>query len=394
MKILMIAPEPCFEPRGTPFSVFHRCTALGKLGHTVDLVTYHLGEEKNILNVNIHRIPKVPFINHIKIGPSFTKIPLDFFVFFKTLILAMKNNYDCVHAHEEAALMGCFIKILFKIPFVYDMHSSIPQQLSNFNFTHNKYLIGIAQYFENFIIQHSDAVIVICPHLEQTIHSIDEQKYIQLIENTPLSDSYCVVSQDAVKLLRCQLHLENVSVILYTGTLESYQGIDLLLSCIPLVLEKYPSTKFVLIGGEHLQINSFKNLAKSIHIENHVLFIGQRPSDEMPLYMEMADVLVSPRNTGTNTPLKIYSYMKSGKPIVATNLLTHTQVLDNQVAVLADPESQSFADGIIQVLSNRQFAETLGRNARNLADSKYSYDAFLAKTEKIYNYLSSLRRTC
>ncbi len=43
MHILMIAPEPFFEPRGTPFSEFHRIKALIALGHTVDLVTYPFG---------------------------------------------------------------------------------------------------------------------------------------------------------------------------------------------------------------------------------------------------------------------------------------------------------------------------------------------------------------
>jgi len=389
----MISPEPCFEPRGTPFSVFHRCTALGKMGHTIDLVTYHLGEEKEIINVTNHRIPKIPFVNHIKIGPSFTKIPLDILVFFKALALLTKNSYDCVHTHEEAALMGCVIKKIFKIPCIYDMHSSIPQQLSNFNFTHNSYLIGIAHNLEDWIVRQSDAVIVICPHLEEIVHAIDGKKYVQLIENTPLSDSISKVSPEAVKSLQQQLHLENGRIILYTGTMESYQGIDLLVECIPQVIEKDPTVKFVLVGGEAAQIHTFKDIARSLKIDEYVIFVGKRPPEEMPVFMEMADVLVSPRNTGTNTPLKLYSYLKSGRPIVATNLLTHTQVLNDQVAVLTDPDPQSFAEGIIRVLSNQPLAATIGENAQNLAATKFSYEAFLEKTEKIYDYISSVRRT-
>jgi hypothetical protein len=45
MHILMIAPEPFFEPRGTPFSEFHRIRALTSLGHTIDLVTYPFGRD-------------------------------------------------------------------------------------------------------------------------------------------------------------------------------------------------------------------------------------------------------------------------------------------------------------------------------------------------------------
>ena len=58
-----------------------------------------------------------------------------------------------------------------------------------------------------------------------------------------------------------------------------------------------------------------------------MIFTGQQPAREIPAFVEACDILVSPRIRGTNTPLKIYSYLRSGRPIVATNLLTHTQVL-------------------------------------------------------------------
>ena len=69
------------------------------------------------------------------------------------------------------------------------------------------------------------------------------------------------------------------------------------------------------------------------------MFAGQRPAEEIPLFLDAADVLVSPRSSGTNTPLKIYQYLRSGRPIVATRLLTHTQVLDDEVAILTDGDA-------------------------------------------------------
>jgi hypothetical protein len=70
MKILMIAPQPFFQPRGTPISVLHRLNTLSKLGHKIDLVTYHLGQNIPFENVNYHRIPNIPFIKKINVGPS------------------------------------------------------------------------------------------------------------------------------------------------------------------------------------------------------------------------------------------------------------------------------------------------------------------------------------
>ena len=82
MKILMIAPEPFFEPRGTPFSEYFRIKALCHMGHTIDLVTYPLGQDKPIKGLRIFRSLKPPFVKSVKTGPSISKIFLDFFLFF------------------------------------------------------------------------------------------------------------------------------------------------------------------------------------------------------------------------------------------------------------------------------------------------------------------------
>ncbi|MCK4732866.1 MAG: glycosyltransferase family 4 protein [Methanophagales archaeon] len=389
MKILMIAPEPFFEPRGTPFSVFHRSKALGKLGHKIDLVTYHLGENVAIRNVEIHRIPNVPFIKHVAIGPSFTKIPLDIVLFFKSRYMLSKNKYNCIHVHEEAAFIGCIFKIIFGTLLIYDMHSSIPQQLINFNFTKNRFLIKIAVIAEKWIIKNSDVIIAICPHLGETVHDIDKNKKVVIIENTPLTDQHKTAIKEDVEKLKKELDIGDNKVILYTGTFEYYQGIDLLLKGIPQVITKINDVRYVLVGGEPEQINEAKDLANSLNINNYVLFTGKRPVTEMPAFMAIADVLVSPRTIGTNTPLKIYSYLKSGKPIVATNLLTHTQVLDETVSILTAPDPDAFAEGIVRLLTDDELRKKMGQKGMELANTKYTYDAFMRKTEQVYKYVET-----
>src|SRR5258705_4764895 len=77
MHILMIAPEPFFEPRGTPFSEYHRIRALLDLGHTVDLVTYPFGKDVELAGLRIFRAARPPFVTRVKIGPSAAKLALD-----------------------------------------------------------------------------------------------------------------------------------------------------------------------------------------------------------------------------------------------------------------------------------------------------------------------------
>jgi glycosyltransferase involved in cell wall biosynthesis len=98
--------------------------------------------------------------------------------------------------------------------------------------------------------------------------------------------------------------------------------------------------------------------------------------------LKAADVLVSPRSRGTNTPLKIYQYLRSGTPIVATRLLTHTQVLSDDTAVLTGASPEEFAAGILTVFEQPARSSEIGRNARHLAETKYSYEAYLERTRR------------
>ena len=96
---------------------------------------------------------------------------------------------------------------------------------------------------------------------------------------------------------------------------------------------------------------------------------------------------MSPRSTGTNTPLKIYQYLRSGRPIVATRLLTHTQVLADDIAILTEPTAAAFAEGILSALSDPVRAREIGERAKRVAESKYSYEAYLAHTRRACGFL-------
>src|SRR6185295_12906356 len=122
--------------------------------------------------------------------------------------------------------------------------------------------------------------------------------------------------------------------------------------------------------------------ARAAGIGAVTLFAGERPAAEIPAYLLAADVLVSPRSRGTNTPLKIYQYLRSGKPTVATRLLTHTQVLSDETAILTEATPQAFAEGILDALTDHVRASAVGRRARELAETKYSYEAYLERTRQ------------
>jgi glycosyltransferase involved in cell wall biosynthesis len=174
----------------------------------------------------------------------------------------------------------------------------------------------------------------------------------------------------------------NTPVVLYTGTFEAYQGLDLLFSAMASVRAARPDARLVLAGGKPDQVQRAKAEARAAGIEDVTIFAGERPAADIPAYLLASNVLVSPRSRGTNTPLKIYQYLRAGKPIVATRLLTHTQVLSDETAILTGASPKEFATGMLQALADPAHAAELGRNAHTLAETKYSYDAYLERTRR------------
>src|SRR6266516_4022724 len=172
VRILMIAPEPFFEPRGTPFSQFHRVRALTALGHHVDLVTYPFGEDVAIAGLRVFRCLRPPFIRGVGVGPSLAKLPLDLMLTLTVARRALSARYDAVHSHEEGGLIGIWAAALLRVPHLYDMHSSLPQQLTNFAFSRSAVVRRVFVAIERLMIRRSRVVIAICPSLEDTVRVI------------------------------------------------------------------------------------------------------------------------------------------------------------------------------------------------------------------------------
>jgi glycosyltransferase involved in cell wall biosynthesis len=382
----MIAPEPFFKARGTPFSEYHRIRALADLGHTVDLVTYPFGEDRTLPGLRIFRCLRPPFIHDVGIGPSLAKIPLDIAIALTTIRRALTERYDAVHSHEEGGIIGVFVAAMLGVPHLYDMHSSLPQQLRNFEFTNSPLITRVFAWMERVVIRRSRVVIVICPQLEDTVRRIDDSVPTVLIENAPGAGDVRATGTSAALRSRLGIGVDT-PIVLYTGTFEPYQGLDLFFAAARLVAVERPDVRFVLAGGQPEQINTARAHADAQGLSQAVVFAGERPAEEIPQYLDAADVLVSPRSQGTNTPLKIYQYLRSGRPIIATRLLTHTQVLDDDVAFLTPPTPDGFARGILDAITDRATARDIAERARQLAETKYSYEAYLARTRQACTFL-------
>ncbi|MBE0411088.1 MAG: glycosyltransferase family 4 protein [Anaerolineales bacterium] len=383
MKILMIAPQPFFEPRGTPISVYQRLQALSVLGYQVDLVTYPLGIDVHIPGVKIHRSPSLPFIKSIKIGPSWIKLLLDVFLFFKAYHLLLVKRYEVIHTHEEAAFMALFLSKIFRTPHLYDMHSSLPKQLGNYNFGNNFPVVKIFEFLEKSVLRTSCVVLTIGEELDEHIRKNNGQINHIRIENR---STYGLFTPDESQIaqLRDKLGLEHKLPIVYTGSFERYQGLELLLRSAKEVVDKHPEAVFIFVGGNNGQVNRMKFDAIKLGLQDYCLFTGLVTLQESMAFLEVAEILVSPRTQGLSIPLKIYSYLASGKPIVATRVSAHTELLKDDLAVLVDSTPHSFAEGILKLIDDPELRLRTGQRAQQFAQDQFSQDEYLARLETAY----------
>ena len=330
----------------------------------------------------IHRARRPPGIEDVAIGPSIAKLALDVPLAVTAVRLARRRAFDLVHTHEEAAYIGAWIRKRFGIPHLYDVHSSLPQQLANFGRFDWAPVVSAFTRLERWALRNSDGAIAICPELHDHVRAVGFDGPLALIENTLDFDPPPDVEERA-RALRGRIAAADGAVVCYTGTLEPYQGLDLLIGAAPAVLARAADTRFVIVGGNADGIERLRRLASGAGaaVERAFVFVPAVPPEDVRLYHAMADVLVTCRARGTNTPLKVYQYLRAGKPIVATRIRSHTQVLDDDCAELVDPAPASLAEGLLRVILDAERARGLARRAGALAEARYGEATYVARLQ-------------
>lgn len=384
-KILLLSPQPFFQARGTPINVREMLYALSEDGHHVTLLCYPFGENINIKNVEIVRSYKPPFVHGVKIGPSLIKIYLDIFFAIKALILSVRKKYDIFHGIEEAGFIAGVLGLIFKKPFIIDVDSSMAHQLRESGFITSKTILWFFEKFESFFFNRATKVITVCEALTNEVKKLASNAKITQIEDFPLD--YGSTNLEEFNLRAKYNIAEAKKIILYAGNFEPYQGIDLLIDSYKIIHDcGHTNCILILIGGTDAHIAHYKDIAKKYGLIDNIIFAGHIESTLMGQIHNQADILASPRILGTNTPLKIYSYLQAGKTIVATDIYSHTQVLNNDCALLSSPDAESFSKILITALDekNKDFIYKISQNAKHLAETKFSRETFHKSLKTVY----------
>ena len=392
MRILVVAPQPFYQERGTPIATRLLLEALQAAGHSVDVLTYHVGNDPKLPGVRVFRAPAIPFISDVPIGFSVRKVLCDLALLWRLFTLTRRRRYDVLHAVEEAVFLSLLVRAFvgrrstlgtdkldrLGCRVVYDMDSSLPEQLVG-KYAALRFVDGVLRRLERLAIARSDLVLAVCNDLATRARGYATNTPIDVVEDVSLLGGGGKRAESE-NLRRGLLYGE--LLVLYVGNLEHYQGVDLMLEAIAKL--ESPPMKFVAVGGNHEAVVAYRRRVAELGLGGQVAFIGARPLAQLGPLLEQADVLVSPRLHGQNTPMKLYSYLAAGKAVLATRIRSHTQVLSDDNALLVEPTPAAVARGLDVLLRSPLLRERLALSARRLATTRYSLTQFRASLASAY----------
>lgn len=374
----MVAACPFPANRGTPSRILDMSRNLANLGHEVHVVTYHFGSGPDPSDIFVHRTPFLPY-RRLEPGPTLLKLTLlDPLLFFRLLRVVRKYDIDLIHAHHfEGALIAFAVRRLTGVPVIYDAHTTLDGELSYYKVP---FFRSIARFFDKRVPALADHVVAVSDTIAEFLRSINiSAEKIDIIPTGVTPEDFTGLSPEPI---RQRYRLGDRLLIMYTGTLAPFQGIEYLLAAMRGVAKKNDHVLLVLVGNTYLE--QYKAEAIRLELTDRVLFTGERPFSEIPSFLSAADICVIPRAECPGIPQKLTNYMAAGKAIVSFAGSAELLSDGEDGLVVANGDTTAMAEAILRLLDNADLRRKLGDQARASLLGRYDWPTLCRRLEPIY----------
>ena len=384
-RVLFIVSQPFLQWRGSPIRVNFDVMALSQLGYEVGLLTLPIGETPDLPpGVRLIRTPNLFRARNVPIGPSVLKALFDLVLFFHALALILRRKPAILHGVEDAGVVAVVLGRLTRRPAVFEKHSDPGSHARG---RMKNAVLKIYARAEAFALRRAAAIIGTGPGLAAQALAVAPGATVHSIPDIP-SSLRAADAREAARLRDVLKQDPDECLLMYGGSLAVYQGVDLLMDSIPRVVSRHPKARFVIICNPSPAAEQKKAQLAERGVAGRVTFLGPVHPDQISNYLAAADILVSPRLAGANTPLKVLDYLKAGRAVLATDTEANRLLLNESIALLVPPTPEALTDGFDRLIADPSLRERLAAAGRAEQQRAYTFDVFRDGLNRCYQPLN------
>jgi len=305
-----------------------------------------------------------------------------------------KKRFDIVHTQDYAGYG--FTKHFSGIPHIITSHGTPINMLTlilkvkNYrSFPKIPYWIKSHFLVAPFIFQNADKIVAVSNELNENIkrqYKVPQDKVITIPNGIDI-DRFNVAESSTI---RNRLNIGKEKIILFIGGVSKQKGLHVLVDAVNNVFNEMKNVKLIIVGsGPYLQ--KIKIKVNTLKIKDNVIYIDKVPNKNLPMYYNLADIVVVPSLGMEGLPFVVIEAMSCGKPVIASDIGGIPTAIEHlKEGVLVEPGNiRELSDRILELLNDQEMAENLGRAGRQKAIEKFSLDSMVERTIEIYNECKS-----
>ena len=372
----MVAASPFPFPQGSQVLISQLATALQKRGHEVRLWAYASGSGQPPAGVELNRTPDLPGLTQPSARPSWKKPLLDLLLVRELLRGTRHWRPDLIHTHNfEGLLIALTVRRLKGIPVVYHVHNAMGLELHTyFDSAAGRWAGGVVgRWVDGHLVRRADRCIV----LNERAVDYFRERGVERLHVVPPGIDYRQGNADRVRA-----GLGQDPLILYSGNLDRYQDLELLLEAFELVEQERPEARLVL--STHSAPESWQTRLPPSGLGSRVIVVQADEFGGVCDLLAAADVAVLPRMDCLGFPIKLLNYMAAGRAIVASEgSAVGVRHMENGL-VVEDGDIAGLASAIVRLLDDPLLARHLGAEARRTVEAEHGWDEACRSIEAVY----------
>jgi len=373
-----MAPDVLYETKYS--NSIHLHEIINNMKMTCEVYTIARGKRNSKLNDNVYLVKEM-----LDMHP-FRNFTISINAFIKGYKILRHHDIDLIYERHHIFDMGIILSKLFKVPCVLEVNGILIDE-AKVSGSYGPLLQKAVYLIENLLTRRASFIIAVTPGIKDDFvkRGIDKKK-VRVIPNGANTDLFKPMN---IAKAKRELKLDEIdNYVCFVGNLAPWQGVEYLIKSVPMILEKCPDIRFLIVGDGTMR-GDLKALAEEISVANKFIFTGTVPYEDVPKYINASDVCIAPFITARNmkiglSPLKIYEYLACGKPIVSSRIPNLGFIKQNNAGILVEPENpEELANAIIKLLKDTKLREEMGNAGREYVVKNHRWKAIARKVANV-----------